>query len=110
MGERQRISIARAILRDPAILILDEATSSLDSQSEFLIQRALEQVMRGRTSFVIAHRLATILRSDMIVVMDHGRIVECGRHQELVDLPNGRYRALYEEQFAAQLHVAEGAA
>jgi len=103
VGEKQRLAIARAILTQPGIMILDEATSSLDSRSEALIQKALTRVMEGRTSFIIAHRLATILNADMIVVMDKGQIKEAGSHEELLKLPNGDYRQLYEEQFAAQL-------
>ncbi len=97
VGEKQRVSIARAILKDPLILIMDEATSSLDSESEALIQRALERVLRGRTSFVVAHRLSTITKADMIVVMDAGAIIELGRHEELLQIPGGHYRGLYEE-------------
>ena len=106
VGEKQRLSIARAILADPKILILDEATSSLDSRSEALIQKALENVMQDRTSFVIAHRLSTIVNADMIVVMDKGMVVETGTHEELLQRPDGAYRMLYEEQFAAQMSDA----
>ena len=101
VGEKQRLCIARAVITDPGILILDEATSSLDSQSEALIQKALENVMKNRTSFVIAHRLSTIVNADMIVVMDEGEIVEKGTHQELVQKEDGQYRQLYEQQYAA---------
>ena len=97
-GEKQRIALARVILKDPKILVLDEATSHLDSESEALIQEALKRVMAGRTSIVIAHRLSTILAADLILVMDRGRIVERGTHDELMAL-NGLYAQLYETQF-----------
>jgi ATP-binding cassette subfamily B protein len=97
-GEKQRLALARVVLRDPKLLILDEATSSLDSRSEALIQAALEPLLQGRTSLVIAHRLSTILRADMILVMDHGRIVERGVHAELL-ARGGLYARLYEQQF-----------
>ncbi len=97
-GEKQRLSIARAILKDPKVLILDEATSSLDSISESLIQDAIGPLLKGRTSIVIAHRLTTVLAADEILVMKAGRIVERGRHEELVE-QNGVYRELYETQF-----------
>ena len=97
-GERQRVAIARVVLRDPRILILDEATSSLDSLSEELIQSALKQVMKNRTSLVIAHRLSTILAADNILVLDHGRLVQQGTHQDLLD-QGGLYQTLYETQF-----------
>ena len=97
-GEKQRLALARVILKDPRILVLDEATSSLDSESESLIQEALKRVMKGRTSIVIAHRLSTIQAADLILVMDRGRIVERGTHLELLG-QNGLYARLYETQF-----------
>ncbi len=101
-GEKQRVAIARVILKDPRILVLDEATSSLDSQSEALIQAALERVMKGRTSLVIAHRLSTILAADLILVMDEGRLVEQGTHAELL-AQGGLYAGLYNTQFRREL-------
>ena len=108
-GQRQRVSIARAILADPRILILDEATSSLDSESEALIQEGLNHLMAGRTTFVIAHRLSTIRRADEILVVEHGRVVERGTHAELYAL-NGRYWDLYTKQHGveANLFLAPG--
>ncbi len=97
-GQKQLLTIARAFLADPAILILDEATSSVDTRTEMLIQRAMATLMRGRTSFVIAHRLSTIHDADAILVMDHGRIVEQGTHDELLRR-RGFYAELYESQF-----------
>jgi ABC-type multidrug transport system fused ATPase/permease subunit len=99
-GQRQRIAIARAVLKNPRILILDEATSSLDSESERLVQDALEKLMVGRTSIVIAHRLSTIRKADQILVIDNGKIVEKGTHEELISLENGIYRNLSQLQFA----------
>ena len=97
-GQRQRVAIARALLKNPAILILDEATSSLDSESERLVQDALETLMEGRTTFVIAHRLSTVRRADRIVVLDQGRIIEEGTQNELL-ARDGLYKELYEIQF-----------
>ena len=102
-GQKQRVAIARAIVADPRILILDEATSSLDSESEALIQDGLNTLMRGRTSFVIAHRLSTIRNADQILVLEDGRIVERGSHDELMSVP-GRYRALYEKQYGIAMN------
>ncbi len=98
-GQRQRIAIARAVLRDPRILILDEATSALDSESERLVQDALEKLMAGRTSIVIAHRLSTVRKADKIIVLDKGQIVEEGTHQELMEMHGGLYKNLSEMQF-----------
>jgi ATP-binding cassette subfamily B protein len=100
-GEKQRVALARVILKNPRILVLDEATSSLDSESESLIQDALKRVMAGRTSIVIAHRLSTILAADLILVMDRGRIVEQGTHDELL-ATGGLYSQLYETQFRGE--------
>ena len=100
-GERQRIAMARAILKDPPILILDEATSHLDSASEQLVQSALSRLFHGRTSFVIAHRLSTVLAADLIVVLSEGRLVESGTHEELLEL-HGLYAHLYELQLGSQ--------
>ncbi len=98
-GERQRLSLARAILKNPPILILDEATSALDTESEILVQEAIERLMAGRTSIVIAHRLSTIKHADRILVIEAGRIVETGKHDDLVQNEHGLYRKLYELQF-----------
>ncbi len=101
-GQRQRVAIARAILKDPRILILDEATSSLDSESERLVQDALERLMESRTTFVIAHRLSTVINADWIVVLDKGRIVEQGQHTDLLTKPDGLYRKLHAMQTLSQ--------
>lgn len=96
VGQKQRVAIARAILRDPEILILDEPTSALDSSTEKLITSSLEKLMKGRTTFIIAHRLSTVRKADTILVMDKGRIVEQGSHEKLMQIENGTYRRLYE--------------
>lgn len=100
-GQRQRIAIARALLKDPRLLILDEATSALDTESERWVQAALERLMQGRTSFVIAHRLSTIQNADVILAMERGRIVERGTHAALL-AQDGLYRKLYQTQIEAQ--------
>ncbi|MFI5033760.1 MAG: ATP-binding cassette domain-containing protein, partial [Reyranellales bacterium] len=97
-GERQRVAIARAFLADAPVLILDEATSSLDSESEALIRDAMHDLMQGRTTLVIAHRLSTVRELDRILVFDHGRIVEDGSHADLMRLQGGLYRRLVEHQ------------
>ena len=102
-GQKQRLALARAIVTDPRILILDEATSSVDAEAEYLIQKALEEVMRGRTSLVIAHRLSTIRSADKIIALEDGRIREVGDHDELL-AKDGLYSHLYRRQ----LELAEG--
>src|SRR5213078_289414 len=97
-GQRQRLAIARALLKNAPILVLDEATSALDTESELLVQEALANLMMNRTSFVIAHRLSTIRRADAIIVLERGRIVEIGRHDDLVVQPEGTYATLYQMQ------------
>jgi subfamily B ATP-binding cassette protein MsbA len=108
-GQKQRVAIARAIVADPRILILDEATSSLDSESEAMIQDGLNALMKGRTTFVIAHRLSTVRNADQILVLEDGGIIERGTHRELMDLA-GRYRSLYEKQYGVAVNrlVNEG--
>jgi ATP-binding cassette, subfamily B, bacterial len=97
-GQRQRIAIARAVLLNPRILILDEATSALDSESEALVQEALDRLMQDRTVFIIAHRLATVRRADRILVIEQGQVAEAGTHDELL-AQNGRYARFYAQQF-----------
>ena len=97
-GQKQLLTIARAILADPKILILDEATSSVDTRTEILIQKAMDELMKDRTSFIIAHRLSTIKNADLILVMKDGNIVETGNHEELM-MQNGFYASLYNSQF-----------
>ena len=97
-GQRQKLSLTRAILRHPKILILDEATSSIDTRTEIQIQKAMDNLMNGRTSFIIAHRLSTIKNADLILVMNHGDIIEQGTHEKLL-AKNGFYADLYNSQF-----------
>jgi ATP-binding cassette, subfamily B, bacterial MsbA len=98
-GQRQRLSIARALLKDPEIMIFDEATSALDNESELLVQEAIERLMINRTTFVIAHRLSTIRNANKIIVLDRGRIVQYGTHDELIQNEKGLYSKFYEMQF-----------
>ena len=99
-GQKQRVAIARAVLKDPRILILDEATSALDAESEHLVKEALERLMKGRTTLIIAHRLSTVMGADRVVVLDGGRIVQSGAHAALMG-EDGLYRRLVERQFVA---------
>ncbi len=101
-GERQRVSIARAVLANPRILILDEATSSVDTETERNIQEAMDRLIAGRTTFAIAHRLSTLRQATRLFVVEDGRIVEAGTHAELLRRPEGRYRRLYEMQLELQ--------
>jgi len=100
-GQRQRVAIARALLLDPRILILDDSTSSVDTQTERLIQQALDRLMEGRTTFVIAQRLSTVRRADQILVLDQGRVIERGTHDQLL-AQDGLYREIYELQLRGQ--------
>ena len=98
-GQRQRVAIARAFVRNADVVILDEATSALDNKSEAVVQKALENLMKNRTVFVIAHRLSTVVNADKIVVLNEGRVVEEGKHEDLLKIENGAYAALYNAQF-----------
>jgi ATP-binding cassette, subfamily B, multidrug efflux pump len=104
MGQRQLLSFLRALLYDPSILILDEATSSIDTESEQLIQRAIDKLISGRTNIIIAHRLSTIRKADIIMVLDKGEIREMGRHDELL-AKNGFYAGLYQMQFGQTVRM-----
>jgi len=106
-GQRQRIAIARALLKDPSILILDEATSALDAESERLVQQALEELMKGRTCFVIAHRLSTIRNADTIIMLRDGAVRESGSHDELMLVADGAYRRMVELQHGANVLTEE---
>ena len=101
-GQKQRVAIARAFLKDAPIIILDEATSALDNKAEAIVQKAIENLMQNKTVFVIAHRLSTIRNADMIAVINDGRIVEQGTHEQLLQIENGEYKQLYEMQFKHQ--------
>ena len=101
-GQRQRVAIARAMLRNAPIVILDEATSALDNQSEAIVQKAMDNLMQNRTVFIIAHRLSTIKNANRIAVINEGELVELGTHEELINIQNGQYKALYEMQFKKQ--------
>jgi ATP-binding cassette subfamily B protein len=108
-GQKQLLTIARAVLADPAMLILDEATSSIDTRTELLIQEAMDELMSGRTSFIIAHRLSTVKNADLILVMKDGDIVEQGKHEELL-AKGGLYEEIYESQFDSSIPEEEGVA
>ena len=107
LGQRQLLSFIRAILYNPAILILDEATSSVDTESEMLIQHAIDKLISGRTSIIIAHRLSTIRKADKIIVLDKGEVKEAGTHEELLQ-KGGFYAQLYEMQFEQRSHSVSG--
>ena len=101
-GQRQRVAIARAMLRNAPIVILDEATSALDNESEAIVQKAMENLMKDKTVFIIAHRLSTIKNADKIAVINEGQLTELGSHDKLMQIENGQYKALYEMQFKKQ--------
>ena len=101
-GQKQRVAIARAFLKDAPIIILDEATSALDNKAEAIVQKAIENLMKDKTVFVIAHRLSTIKNANKIAVINEGELVELGNHDELMQIENGQYKALYEMQFKRQ--------
>ena len=98
-GQKQRLAIARAFIKNAPIVILDEATSALDNQSEAIVQQAIDNLMKDKTVFVIAHRLSTVQNADKIAVINEGRLVEIGKHEELMQTENGQYKKLYEMQF-----------
>ena len=104
-GQKQRVAIARAFLKDAPIVILDEATSALDNKSEAIVQKAIDNLMQDKTVFVIAHRLSTIKNADRIAVINEGKLVELGNHDELMSIENGQYKTLYEMQFKKQESV-----
>ena len=106
-GQRQRVAIARAMLKDAPIVILDEATSALDNKSEAIVQKALDNLIKNKTVFVIAHRLSTIKNADRIAVVNEGELAELGTHEDLMNLPNGIYKKLYEMQFKSQEEAQE---
>ena len=101
-GQRQRLAIARAFIKNAPIVILDEATSALDNKAEAVVQKAIDNLMQDRTVFVIAHRLSTVQNADNIVVINDGEIIETGTHEQLLDIENGAYRALYNAQFKSK--------
>ena len=101
-GQRQRVAIARAMIKESDIVILDEATSALDNKSELIVQKALDNLMKNKTVLVIAHRLSTIKNADRIAVINEGELIELGNHEELMNIPNGQYKTLYEMQFKKQ--------
>ena len=101
-GQKQRVAIARAFIKNAPIVILDEATSALDNKSEAIVQKAIDNLMKDKTVFVIAHRLSTIQNADRIAVINEGVLAELGNHEQLMKIPNGKYKALYEMQFKKQ--------